>query len=136
MLQTANHTWSPRHRCATLPPAASLTDSLRAKDSRAAPPQPTATSNARSTMSAKGPDLKRYMEKKLLIRLVGKRKLTGYLRGYDQFMNLVVEDAVELISLTEKTPIGTVVIRGNSVENFELQESEAVIDRATGAVLG
>ena len=71
------------------------------------PPQPTATSNARSTMSAKGPDLKRYMEKKLLIRLVGKRKLTGYLRGYDQFMNLVVEDAVELISLTEKTPIGT-----------------------------
>ena len=51
-------------------------------------------------------------------------------------MNLVVEDAVELISLTEKTPIGTVVIRGNSVENFELQESEAVIDRATGAVLG
>ena len=72
-------------------------------------------------MSAKGPDLKRYMEKKLLIRLVGKRKLTGYLRGYDQFMNLVVEDAV---------------IRGNSVENFELQESEAVIDRATGAVLG
>ena len=87
-------------------------------------------------MSAKGPDLKRYMEKKLLIRLVGKRKLTGYLRGYDQFMNLVVEDAVELISLTEKTPIGTVVIRGNSVENFELQESEAVIDRGTGAVLG
>ena len=95
-------------------------------------------SNHQSTakMSAKGPDLKRYMEKKLLIRLVGKRKLTGYLRGYDQFMNLVVEDAVELISLTEKTPIGTVVIRGNSVENFELQESEAVIDRATGAVVG
>ena len=86
---------------------------------------------------SKGPDLKRYMEKNCLIRLVGKRKLTGYLRGYDQFMNLVVEDAVELISLTaEKTPIGTVVIRGNSVENFELQEKRAVIDRATGAVVG
>ena len=70
------------------------------------------------------------------VKLNGNRHITGVLRGFDQFMNLVVEDAVELISLTEKTPIGTVVIRGNSVENFELQESEAVIDRATGAVLG
>ena len=121
-------------------------------------------------MSAKGPDLKRYMEKKLLIRLVGKRKLTGYLRGYDQFMNLVVENCVEILSLTEKKEIGTVVIRGaapasgfggageaapprrasrwratashahqntgNSVENFELQEREAVIDRCTGNTIG
>ena len=84
----------------------------------------------------KGPDLKRYMERRMSVKLVANRRVTGTLRGYDQFMNLVVEDAVELISLTEKTPIGTVVIRGNSVENFELQESEAVIDRATGAVLG
>ena len=67
---------------------------------------------------------------------VGKRKVQGYLRGYDQFMNLVVEDTIELISLTEKKPIGTVVIRGNSIENFELQEREAVIDRATGATIG
>jgi len=43
---------------------------------------------------------------------VGKRKLVGTLRGYDQFMNLVVEDAVEQVSLTEKNEIGTVVIRG------------------------
>ena len=83
-----------------------------------------------------GPDLKRYMDKRLRIKLNANRRVTGVLRGFDQFMNLVVEDAVELISLTEKTPIGTVVIRGNSVENFELQESEAVIDRASGAVVG
>jgi len=87
-------------------------------------------------MSGKGPDLKRYMEKRLLIKLVGKRKLHGTLRGYDQFMNLVVEDTIEIISLTEKNAIGTVVIRGNSVENFELMEREAMIDRCTGTVLG
>ena len=86
---------------------------------------------------------------------MGKRKLVGTLRGYDQFMNLVVEDAIEQVSLTEKNEIGTVVIRGaraaslafvapsltrrtagNSVENFELMEREAQIDRCTGNVIG
>ncbi|KAJ1446237.1 hypothetical protein M885DRAFT_547283 [Pelagophyceae sp. CCMP2097] len=85
-------------------------------------------------MSAKGPDLKRYMEKRLTIKLVGKRRVNGYLRGYDQFMNLVLEEAIEEISLTEKNDIGTIVIRGNSIENFELLEAEAVIDRCTGDV--
>ncbi|EGB10452.1 hypothetical protein AURANDRAFT_9439, partial [Aureococcus anophagefferens] len=62
--------------------------------------------------SGKGPDLKRYMEKRLLIKARARRKLVGTLRGYDQFMNLVVEDAIEQVSLTEKNEIGTVVIRG------------------------
>ena len=87
-------------------------------------------------MSAKGPDLKRYMEKKLLIRLVGKRKLTGYLRGYDQFMNLVLDDATEDVSSTEQNDIGMVVVRGNSVIEFELLEKEVQIDRCTGQVVG
>ena len=87
-------------------------------------------------MSAKGPDLKRYMEKKLLIRLVGKRKLTGYLRGYDQFMNLVLDDATEDVSSTEQHDIGMVVVRGNSVIEFELLEKEVQIDRCTGQVVG
>ena len=49
-------------------------------------------------------------------------------------MNLVLEEAVEVISLTEKNDIGTIVIRGNSLENFELLEREAMIDRCTGNV--
>eukprot|EP00631_Chrysoreinhardia_giraudii_P002987 CAMPEP_0197415504 /NCGR_PEP_ID=MMETSP1170-20131217/2021_1 /TAXON_ID=54406 /ORGANISM="Sarcinochrysis sp, Strain CCMP770" /LENGTH=87 /DNA_ID=CAMNT_0042942311 /DNA_START=53 /DNA_END=316 /DNA_ORIENTATION=+ len=87
-------------------------------------------------MSSKGPDLKRYMEKRLMIRIKGKRKVNGYLRGYDQFMNLVLEDAVEEVSKTERRDIGTIVLRGNSIENFELMEREAQIDRCTGQVLG
>ena len=59
------------------------------------------------------------MEKKLLIRLVGKRKLTGYLRGYDQFMNIVLDNTVEIVSPTEKNEIGMVVIRGNSIMMWE-----------------
>lgn len=76
------------------------------------------------------------MEKRLAIRLVGKRRVNGYLRGYDQFMNLVLDDAVEEVSKTEKHDIGTIVLRGNSIENFELMEREAQIDRCTGQVLG
>lgn len=33
-----------------------------------------------------GPDLRKYMDKKLDIRLNANRKIVGTLRGYDQFM--------------------------------------------------
>ncbi|PRP86029.1 small nuclear ribonucleoprotein G [Planoprotostelium fungivorum] len=49
----------------------------------------------------------------------GNRKVIGILRGYDQFMNLVLEDAVEQVSASEKNEIGMVVIRGNSVVMME-----------------
>ena len=34
------------------------------------------------------------MDKKLFIHLQGGRKVSGTLRGYDLFLNLVVEDAI------------------------------------------
>ena len=36
-----------------------------------------------------GPDLKKYMEKNVSVKLNGNRLIKGTLRGYDQFMNLV-----------------------------------------------
>ena len=51
----------------------------------------------------------RYMEKKLFIQLNGGRKVTGILRGYDPFMNLVVDETVEEISPAERHNIGMVV---------------------------
>jgi small nuclear ribonucleoprotein G len=64
---------------------------------------------------AVGPDLRRYMDKKLAIRLNANRRVSGILRGFDQFMNLVLEDTVEEVSSTERNELGMVVIRGNSV---------------------
>jgi len=50
----------------------------------------------------------------------GRRKIRGKLRGYDQHLNLIIEDADE-ISFNEETeeetvlPIETVIVRGDNV---------------------
>lgn len=49
------------------------------------------------------------MDKKLFIHLQGGRKVSGVLRGYDLFLNLVIDDAVEETTPAQKHPIGTVV---------------------------
>ncbi|KAG4090825.1 like-Sm ribonucleoprotein [Neocallimastix lanati (nom. inval.)] len=61
------------------------------------------------------PELKKYLDKRIFIQLNGNRKITGVLRGFDPFMNLVVDETMEIVSATEKNSIGTVVLRGNSV---------------------
>jgi len=66
-----------------------------------------------------GPDLRKYMDKRLDIRLNASRRVMGVLRGYDQFMNLVLEDTTELLPKDFKNPIGTVMIRGNSIILWE-----------------
>ena len=59
------------------------------------------------------------MEKKLELKLNAGRVVTGTLRGYDQFMNIVLDQATEICSPTEKHEIGMIVIRGNSVVMWE-----------------
>merc|ERR1712146_271853 len=69
-----------------------------------------------------GPDLRRYMDKKLALRLNAGRRVTGTLRGFDQFMNLVLDETIEEVSASERNEIGMVVIRGNSVTMIECLE--------------
>lgn len=58
-------------------------------------------------------------DKKLKLSLNGNRKVTGQLRGYDAFLNVVLEDAVSETMGGAAENIGTVVIRGNSIIQFE-----------------
>ena len=44
-----------------------------------------------------------------IVRLNGGRVVTGVLRGFDPFMNLVIDDAVEECKTGEKNQIGMVV---------------------------
>lgn len=71
---------------------------------------------------ASGPDLRKYMEKKLAIKLNGNRNVTGVLRGFDQFMNIVLDNTVEEVSSEDRNDIGLVVIRGNSIVMMECLE--------------
>lgn len=66
-----------------------------------------------------GADLKRYMDKRINIKLKANRKIVGVLKGYDQFMNIVLEDCSEINKLDKRTPIGTVMLRGNSIVMWE-----------------
>ncbi|XP_023220344.1 probable small nuclear ribonucleoprotein G [Centruroides vittatus] len=65
------------------------------------------------------PELKRYMDKKMCLKLNGGRQVSGILRGFDPFMNLVMDEAVEETKGGEKHNIGMVVVRGNSIVLLE-----------------
>ncbi|KHG17988.1 hypothetical protein F383_22338 [Gossypium arboreum] len=80
--------------------------------------------------SGQPPDLKKYAFLHanfntslffIRIKLNANRMVVGTLRGFDQFMNLVVDNTVE-VNGNEKTDIGMVVIRGNSVVTVEALE--------------
>lgn len=55
------------------------------------------------------------MEKKINLKLNGGRQIQGILRGFDPFMNLVVDECIEETKLGERNQIGMVVVRGNSI---------------------
>ncbi|KIW32729.1 uncharacterized protein PV07_04257 [Cladophialophora immunda] len=68
------------------------------------------------------PELKKYMEKRLFVQLNGNRKVIGVLRGYDVFLNIVLDEAIEEKAGGERERLGMVVIRGNSVVMLEALE--------------
>lgn len=49
------------------------------------------------------------MDKKIFVHLQGGRKVSGTLRGFDIFLNLVIDDAFEETVPATKQPIGQVV---------------------------
>ncbi|KAF2281262.1 small nuclear ribonucleoprotein-like protein G [Westerdykella ornata] len=70
-------------------------------------------------MPAAQPELKKYLDKRVLVQLNGSRKVMGLLRGYDVYLNIVLDEALEEKPSGEKVRIGMVVIRGNSVVMLE-----------------
>ncbi|KAI4907507.1 Serine/threonine-protein kinase smg1 [Alternaria incomplexa] len=65
------------------------------------------------------PNLAKYLEKRVLVQLNGSRKVMGILRGYDVYLNIVLDEALEEKAGGEKVRIGMVVIRGNAVVMLE-----------------
>jgi len=72
---------------------------------------------------ASQPELKKFMDKRLFIQVQGGRKVSGILRGYDIFLNIVLDEATEETNPAQKNQIGQVIIRGNSVLSMESLEA-------------
>ncbi|KAF2750831.1 small nuclear ribonucleoprotein-like protein G [Sporormia fimetaria CBS 119925] len=70
-------------------------------------------------MAPPQPELKRYLDKRVLVQLNGSRRVLGVLRGYDVYLNLVLDEAMEEKPTGGREKIGMVVIRGNSVVMLE-----------------
>ncbi|ODN02423.1 putative small nuclear ribonucleoprotein G [Orchesella cincta] len=68
------------------------------------------------------PELKKLMDKRLAMKLNGGRQINGILRGFDPFMNIVLDDTIEDCKDGSKNNIGMVVIRGNSIIMMEALE--------------
>lgn len=52
----------------------------------------------------------------------GGRKVSGNLMGFDQFLNIVLEDAIEIPKNGPPIKIGTTMIRGNCISRMEIME--------------
>ncbi|MCK4243556.1 RNA-binding protein [Candidatus Bathyarchaeota archaeon] len=55
------------------------------------------------------------LEKLVLVRLRGGRSIRGKLKGFDQHMNLVLEDAEDASDNENIEKIGTMIVRGDNV---------------------
>ncbi|MCJ7633929.1 RNA-binding protein [Candidatus Bathyarchaeota archaeon] len=51
----------------------------------------------------------------VLVRLKGGRSFRGKLQGFDQHMNLVLEEAEDVSDTNNATRIGTIIVRGDNV---------------------
>ena len=62
-----------------------------------------------------GADLAKYLDKRLDITLNCDRRVAGIMKGYDQFMNIVLDNSLEFDNENKTRQLGTIVIRGNSI---------------------
>ncbi len=63
------------------------------------------------------------MNKKLLLQLNGDRKLVGILRGYDAFLNVVLDNPIQVFDDGEVQIGPQTVVRGNSIISIEPLDS-------------
>lgn len=65
--------------------------------------------------------LTEFVDDRVVVTLRDGRKLVGYLRSFDQYLNLVLEDTVEREIVNDKfcdVPRGLFVVRGENVETM------------------
>lgn len=59
--------------------------------------------------------LEESLGKTVLVRLKGGRSLRGRLQGFDQHMNLVLEETEDISDANSTQKLGTMIVRGDNV---------------------
>ncbi|KAJ4481114.1 U6 snRNA-associated Sm-like protein LSm7 [Lentinula aciculospora] len=62
-------------------------------------------------------DLSKYVNERIRVKFTGGREVTGMLKGYDQLLNLVLDDVEEDVELPQprKRSLGLAVLRGPTI---------------------
>jgi small nuclear ribonucleoprotein len=64
--------------------------------------------------------LEKCVDKRISLLLKDNRILEGKLTGFDDYMNMSLEETVERTAAQEERRLGTVVLRGNNVVSISL----------------
>jgi small nuclear ribonucleoprotein len=59
--------------------------------------------------------LEESLGKVVLVRLKGGKSLRGKLRGFDQHLNLVLEETEDTTDMEKVKRLGTIIVRGDNV---------------------
>ncbi len=51
----------------------------------------------------------------VLIKLKGGKVIRGVLQGFDQHMNLSLDNAEEILEDSKSNPLGTLIVRGDNI---------------------
>ncbi|KAF8622284.1 hypothetical protein AX15_007150 [Amanita polypyramis BW_CC] len=80
-------------------------------------------------------DLTKYVNEKIRVKFTGGREVTGVLKGYDQLLNLVLDDVEELVLEPEPHTrgLGLVVLRGPSITILSPADGSEEIDNPFAA---
>ncbi|XP_038615862.1 small nuclear ribonucleoprotein G-like [Tachyglossus aculeatus] len=68
------------------------------------------------------PELKKFMDKQLSLKLNGRRHVQGILHIFDPFMNLAIDECLEVDHSGQQNNTGMVVIRANFIIMLEALE--------------
>ncbi|KIM41757.1 hypothetical protein M413DRAFT_71169, partial [Hebeloma cylindrosporum] len=62
-------------------------------------------------------DLSKYVDERIRVKFTGGREVTGILKGYDQLLNLVLDDVTEELQFPEPhtRSLGLTVLRGPTI---------------------
>ncbi|WFD25307.1 U6 snRNP-associated protein Lsm7 [Malassezia nana] len=91
-------------------------------------------------------NLAKYVDQKIRVKFSGGREVIGVLKGYDQLMNLVMDDVEELLhnpangeTTGERRSLGLAILRGTNltlispVDGFEMIEKCVKLSMLTGS---